>query len=81
MERFLCTYVMKIKKGDSVQWKWAKSTAEGKVTSEIKARVVKKIKGSLITRNGTAADPVLEIRQPDGNKVLKLQHEVKKSKA
>lgn len=70
---------MKIKKGSTVQWKWGKSKAEGKVTAESIKRVTRKIKGSTVTRNGTPANPVLEITQKNGSRVLKLQTEVKKS--
>ncbi len=69
---------MKLKKSDKVSWAWANGTAEGLIVSQTKARVTKKINGKSITRNGSAADPAVEIKQKNGSRVLKLSHEVKK---
>ncbi len=66
-----------MRKGTTVSWKYGTGTATGKIESVHKEHISRKIKGSEITRNGTADDPALVIVQENGDKVLKLQSEVK----
>lgn len=65
-----------IKKGTTVQWKWGKSHAEGKVVEVHKEEIEKTIDGKKIKRKGTDDDPALVIEQDDKQLVLKLQSEV-----
>ena len=64
--------------GDKVEWDWGSGTATGKVQSRFEKSVTRKIKGSEVTRNGSADDPALYIKQEDGDAVLKLSSEVRK---
>ncbi|RZK99302.1 MAG: DUF2945 domain-containing protein [Hymenobacter sp.] len=66
-----------MRKGTQVSWKYGTGTATGKVESVHKESVTRKIKGSDITRNGSADDPALLIVQENGDRVLKLKSEVK----
>jgi hypothetical protein len=68
-----------MRKGTTVSWKYGTGTATGKIESVHKEHISRKIKGSEITRNGTAEDPALVIVQENGDKVLKLQSEVKEA--
>ncbi|HET9501960.1 MAG TPA: DUF2945 domain-containing protein [Hymenobacter sp.] len=68
-----------MRKGTTVSWKYGTGTATGKIESVHKEHISRKIKGSEITRNGTADDPALVIVQENGDKVLKLQSEVKEA--
>ena len=68
-----------MRKGTQVSWKYGTGTATGKIESVHKEHISRKIKGSEITRNGTADDPALVIVQESGDKVLKLQSEVKEA--
>jgi hypothetical protein len=65
-----------ISEGDRVTWTWGNGEAEGQVQSVFARKTTRKIKGSQITRNGSADDPALYIRQEDGDGVLKLASEV-----
>lgn len=67
---------MSIRKGSQVSWKWGNGTARGTVTAVHRSSVTRTIKGSRITRNGSADDPAYEIEQDDGTRVLKLRSEV-----
>jgi hypothetical protein len=64
-----------------VQWNWGDGTAEGYVREVFREKITKNIKGSQVTRNGSADDPAYLIEQADGGKVLKLHSEVRKSTA
>ena len=65
-----------MRKGTTVTWKYGTGTATGKIEEVHKESVTKKIKGSDITRNGTADNPAFVIVQENGDKVVKLQSEV-----
>ncbi|WP_205703431.1 MULTISPECIES: DUF2945 domain-containing protein [Hymenobacter] len=65
-----------MRKGTTVTWKYGTGTASGKIEEVHKESVTKKIKGSDITRNGTAENPAFVIVQENGDKVVKLQSEV-----
>jgi hypothetical protein len=69
-----------MRKGTQVTWKYGTGTATGKIESVHKEATTVKIKGHDIHRNGTADDPALVIVQENGDKVLKLQSEVKAEK-
>jgi len=68
-----------MKKGDTVSWKWGKSTAEGKIVKEHEKSVTKTIKGAKVKRNASKDEPAYEIEQENGNKVLKSESELKKN--
>lgn len=68
-----------IRKGTTVKWKWGNGTAEGKVTDTFTESVTRTIKGNEVTRNGSDDDKALLIKQEDGDKVLKLESEVKRA--
>ena len=65
-----------MRKGTTVTWKYGTGTATGKIESVHKEPITRTLKGSDITRNGSAADPALLIVQANGDKVLKLKSEV-----
>jgi hypothetical protein len=67
-----------MKTGDKVQWKWDSSTAEGKIVKEYDKPVTKTIKGTKVKRNASKDEPAYEIKQENGNKVLKSESELKK---
>jgi hypothetical protein len=75
LQLFTSPYPMR--KGTKVSWKYGIGSATGKIESVHKEPVTRKIKGHDIHRNGSAEDPALLIVQENGNKVLKLQSEVK----
>jgi len=64
------------RKGSKVSWKYGTGTATGKIEEVHKESITRKLKGSDITRNGTADNPAYLIVQADGDKVLKLKSEV-----
>ena len=68
-----------IKIGTNVIWKWGSGNATGKVLETYSEDVTKTIKGSKITRKGEKNNKALYIEQEDGDKVLKLESEVKKA--
>ena len=65
-----------MRKGSKVSWKYGTGTATGKIESVHKESITRTLKGSEITRNGTADNPAYVIVQDDGDKVLKLKSEV-----
>ncbi|MBA3967950.1 MAG: DUF2945 domain-containing protein [Nitrospirales bacterium] len=62
-----------------VQWDWGDGTAEGYIREVFREKITKKIKGTKVTRNGSDDDPAYLIEQQDGDKVLKLHSEIRKS--
>ncbi len=66
-----------MKVGDTVAWKWGVGLAQGQVTAINPKRTQISSKGKLITRNGTAQNPAIIIRQATGTEVLKLASEVR----
>ena len=66
-------------KGDKVEWDWGNGTGTGKVEKTYTQRVTRTLKGSEVTRNGSDDDPALYIEQDDGDGVLKLSSEVRKT--
>jgi hypothetical protein len=67
-----------VKKGDKVEWKYGKGTAEGTVTEVHKDDVNKKVQGKTIERKGSAEEPALVISQGKEKKVVKSASEVSK---
>jgi hypothetical protein len=66
-------------KNTKVQWDWGDGTAEGYIREVFREKITKKIKGTKVTRNGNDDDPAYLIEQQDGDKVLKLHSEIRKS--
>ena len=69
-----------MRKGTKVTWKYGTGTATGKIEETFKETVSRKLKGSEITRHGTADNPAYLIVQENGDKVLKLKSEVQEAK-
>ena len=67
--------------GDDVKWKWGDNYAHGTVKSVVEEKTTRKIKGSEVTKNGSADDPALYIEndKDDSGNVLKLASEVEKA--
>ncbi|MBC6698034.1 hypervirulence associated TUDOR domain-containing protein [Hymenobacter puniceus] len=70
-----------MRKGTTVTWKYGTGTATGKIEETHKESVTRKLKGADITRNGTPDNPAFVIVQDNGDRVLKLQSEVKAASA
>jgi len=68
---------MQVSKGDRVEWDWIKGSAQGRVAATYEQKITRRIKGSAITRKGSAEDPALYIEMDDGRAVLKLASEVR----
>ena len=62
--------------GTAVSWTWGNGEALGKIKECYKETVHKTIKGSKITRHGTASNPAYYIEQDEGGHVLKLHSEL-----
>lgn len=65
--------------GDKVEWDWGNGTGTGKVTKIYTRKVTRTLKGNEVTRKGSDDDPALFIEQEDGDEVLKLSSEVRKT--
>lgn len=65
-----------MRKGTLVSWKYGTGTATGKIEETFRETVTRKLKGSDITRHGTADNPAFLIVQGNGERVLKLKSEV-----
>ena len=66
-----------MRKGTTVTWKYGTGTATGKIEETHKESVIRKLQGAEITRHGTPENPAYLIVQANGDRVLKLQSEVK----
>lgn len=66
--------------GDYVVWKWAGSFAHGTIIDIKLERTTIESKGATIVRNGSQEDPAILIAMDNGTLVLKLAHELQKSK-
>lgn len=62
-----------------VEWDWGEGTAEGYVREIFRETITRTMDGSEVTRNGSDDDPAYLIEQQDGDEVLKLHSEVRKS--
>ena len=69
-----------MKKGETVNWKWGKYQAEGKIVKEFDEPVTETIKGAKVKRKANKDEPAYEIKQADGSKVLKSESELSKGK-
>ncbi|MCO5934088.1 DUF2945 domain-containing protein [Mucilaginibacter sp. RB4R14] len=67
-----------MKKGDTVNWKWGASEAEGKIEEKHTETVSKTIKGTKVKRKASKEEPAYEVKQANGSKVLKSESELKK---
>lgn len=64
-------------KGSKVSWKWGAGRAEGIIEEIYHTQVEKKIKGSIIKRNGSEENPAYYISELGKNAhVLKLKSEL-----
>ena len=59
-----------------VTWKWGNGTASGQIKERFERDVKRTLKGSEVTRKGSAEDPAYLIKQEDGDEVLKLGSEL-----
>ncbi|WP_066555357.1 DUF2945 domain-containing protein [Croceicoccus bisphenolivorans] len=66
----------KFRKDQHVKWSWGNGTATGQISERFEREVERTLKGSTITRNGSADNPAYLIRQEDGDEVLKLGSEL-----
>jgi Hypervirulence associated proteins TUDOR domain len=60
-----------------VEWDWGNGTAKGQIAERFERDVTRTLKGSEVTRNGSADNPAYLIRQDDGDEVLKLGSEIR----
>lgn len=67
-----------IREGTNVKWKWGEGHGRGEVVETHKEKITRTINGESITRNGSASDKALVIKQDDGQEVLKLESEVER---
>lgn len=67
------------RQGDRVSWAWGGGRGVGTIRSVSPRRTKRTIKGSEVIRNGTKDDPALSIEQDDGDRVLKLASEVRRT--
>jgi hypothetical protein len=67
-----------MKKGDKVEWNWGASKAEGIIVKKHDKPVTKTIKCTQVKRNASKDEPAYEIKQENGNKVIKSDSELKK---
>jgi hypothetical protein len=66
-----------MKKGDKVHWAWGQSEAEGKIEKKHTEPVSKTIKGTTVKRKASKDEPAYEVKQENGNEVLKSESELK----
>ncbi len=59
-----------------VEWNWGNGTASGQIEKRFEREVKRTLKGSEVTRKGSADNPAYMIVQEDGDKVLKLGSEL-----
>ncbi|MAD76217.1 MAG: DUF2945 domain-containing protein [Rheinheimera sp.] len=62
-----------------VEWDWGNGTAEGYTREVFRNKVTRTIKGTEVTRVASDNDPAYLIEQSDGDQVLKLHSEIRKS--
>lgn len=63
-------------KDQKVAWNWGSGKGTGKIKERFEREVTRTLKGSEITRNGSADNPAYLIEQDDGDEVLKLGSEL-----
>lgn len=62
---------------ECVAWSWGRGEGVGLISERFERSVTRTLKGSKITRNGSADNPAYLIRQEDGAQVLKLGSELR----
>ncbi|HAW91905.1 MULTISPECIES: DUF2945 domain-containing protein [unclassified Arsukibacterium] len=62
-----------------IEWDWGNGTAEGYTREVFRKKITKTIKGTEVTRDASDNDPAYLIEQSDGDQVLKLHSEIRKS--
>ena len=65
-------------KGSNVSWKWGKGIGRGTIAEVYTEPVSVEIKGTLIRRKASEANPGYLIQQANGNIVLKLDSQLQK---
>jgi hypothetical protein len=69
--------VMHLAAGSKVQWIWMGRPINGSVREIYTEPIVKKIKETLIKRNGSPENPAYLVESDAGNLALKLQSELR----
>ncbi len=59
-----------------VKWNWGNGEAEGQIQERFEREVSRTLKGTEVTRDGSADNPAYLIKQDDGAEVLKLGSEL-----
>jgi hypothetical protein len=62
-----------------VEWDWGNGTAEGYTREVFRNKITRTIKGTEVTRDASDDNPAYLIEQSDGDYVLKLHSEIRKS--
>ncbi|MBV2128824.1 DUF2945 domain-containing protein [Arsukibacterium indicum] len=62
-----------------VEWDRGNGTAEGYTREVFRDKITRTIKGTEVTRDASDNDPAYLIVQSDGDQVLKLHSEIRKS--
>ena len=68
-----------VSEGDRVSWAWGNGRGYGEVKKVYTSKITRKIKGTEVTKNGSDDDPAVYIEQDDGDAVLKLWSELRKT--
>ena len=63
--------------GETARWNWSGGEGSGKIVQIYTESVTKELQGSEITRHGEDDNPAYLIEQDDGDRVLKLDSELK----
>lgn len=67
---------MALRKGSAVSWAWGEYRAHGKIVERFTEKVSRAIKGTTVSRDASADEPVFLIDQDDGAQVLKSGSEL-----
>lgn len=68
-----------MQQGDTVEWDWGDGTATGKIVERHTEEVTRTFGGTEVTRKGDGDDAAIVIEQEDGDRVLKLESEVRQA--
>lgn len=63
--------------GETARWDWGGGEGSGQITQIYTDSITKTLQGSDITRHGSNDNPAYLIEQDDGDRVLKLDSELK----
>lgn len=69
-----------LEEGTQVEWKWGQGTARGVIASVYTQKRTLKIDGIDVTREASTDCPSYEIKQDDGQRVLKSHSEVTRAR-